>query len=82
MFQIMPETDNGQKRHLPLLRITERCVTMFYDNEDFYHTPAELANKMVAMADLKRVHFVLELSAGKGDLVTTIENKMRYAGYG
>ena len=55
---------------------------MFYDNEDFYHTPAELANKMVAMADLKRVHFVLELSAGKGDLVTTIENKMRYAGYG
>lgn len=29
---------------------------MFYDNEDFYPTPAELADKMVAMADLKRVH--------------------------
>ena len=54
---------------------------MFYDNEDFYPTPAELADKMVAMADLKRVHFVLEPSAGKGDLVTAIENKMRYAGY-
>ena len=54
---------------------------MFYDNEDYYPTPAELADKMVAMADLKRVHFVLEPSAGKGDLVTAIENKMRYAGY-
>lgn len=40
---------------------------MFYDNEDFYPTPAELADKMVAMADLKRVHFVLEPSAGKGN---------------
>lgn len=54
---------------------------MFYDNADFYPTPADLATVMVNMADLKRVHFVLEPSAGKGDLVDKLKSKMRYDGY-
>lgn len=54
---------------------------MFYDNTDFYPTPADLATVMVNMADLKRVHFVLEPSAGKGDLVNELKNKMKYYGY-
>ena len=54
---------------------------MFYDNADFYPTPEALADYMVNMADLKRVRFVLEPSAGKGDLVKALKNKMEYIGY-
>lgn len=54
---------------------------MFYDNADFYPTPEAFADYMVNMADLKRVRFVLEPSAGKGDLVKALKNKMEYIGY-
>lgn len=54
---------------------------MFYDNADFYPTPVQLADKMLSMVDLKRVHFVLEPSAGKGNLVNALKSNMRYAGY-
>lgn len=54
---------------------------MFYENADFYPTPEALAARMVDMVDTQRVHFVLEPSAGKGDLVEKIKNKMRYYGY-
>ena len=52
------------------------ATKMFYDNADFYPTPEALADYMVNMADLKRVRFVLEPSAGKGDLVKALKNKM------
>lgn len=54
---------------------------MFYENADFYPTPEALAARMVDMVDTKRVHFVLEPSAGKGDLVDKLQSKMRYDGY-
>ena len=54
---------------------------MFYENADFYPTPEALAARMVDMIDTKRVHFVLEPSAGKGDLVDKLKSKMRYDGY-
>lgn len=54
---------------------------MFYENADFYPTPEALAARMVDMVDTKRVHFVLEPSAGKGDLVDKLKSKMRYDGY-
>ena len=54
---------------------------MFYENADFYPTPEALAAHMVDMVDTKRVHFVLEPSAGKGDLVDKLKSKMRYDGY-
>ena len=54
---------------------------MFYENADFYPTPEALAARMVDMIDTSRVHFVLEPSAGKGDLVDKLKNKMRYDGY-
>ena len=54
---------------------------MFYENADFYPTPDALAARMVDMIDTKRVHFVLEPSAGKGDLVDKLKSKMRYDGY-
>ena len=54
---------------------------MFYENPDFYPTPEGLGGRMVDMIDTKRVHFVLEPSAGKGDLVDKLKSKMRYHGY-
>ena len=54
---------------------------MFYENADFYPTPEALAERMVDMIDTSRVHFVLEPSAGKGDLVDKLKSKMRYEGY-
>ena len=54
---------------------------MFYGNADFYPTPEALAARMVDMIDTSRVHFVLEPSAGKGDLVDKLKSKMRYDGY-
>ena len=54
---------------------------MFYENADFFPTPEALAARMVDMVDTKRVHFVLEPSAGKGDLVDKLQSKMRYDGY-
>ena len=58
-----------------------RSSKMFYENADFYPTPETLAARMVDMIDTKRVHFVLEPSAGKGDLVDKLKNKMSYYGY-
>lgn len=54
---------------------------MLYNNADFYPTPEHLATEMLNMVDLKRVHFVLEPSAGKGDLVNALKDKMYYLGY-
>ena len=64
-----------------MAQLLERSSKMFYENADFYPTPEALAARMVDMIDTKRVHFVLEPSAGKGDLVDKLKSKMRYDGY-
>lgn len=64
-----------------MAQLLERSSKMFYENADFYPTPDALAARMVDMIDTKRVHFVLEPSAGKGDLVDKLKSKMRYDGY-
>lgn len=43
--------------------------------EQFYPTPENLANKMVEKVDWKKVSYVLEPSAGKGDIVKAIRNR-------
>lgn len=42
---------------------------MFTDNKDFYPTPENIMNEMFDGLDFKRIHSVLEPSAGKGNLV-------------
>lgn len=42
------------------------------DNSDFYPTPLSLAGKMLALIDWRRVKYILEPSAGKGDLVNAV----------
>ena len=42
------------------------------DNSDFYPTPMSLAGKMLSRVDWKRVKYILEPSAGKGDLVNAV----------
>lgn len=64
-----------------MAQLLERSSKMFYENADFYPTPEALAARMVDMIDTKRVHFLLEPSAGKGDLVDKLKSKMRYDGY-
>ena len=64
-----------------MAQLLERSSKMFYENADFYPTPDALAARMVDMIDTKRVHFVLEPSAGKGDLVDKLKSKMRYDAY-
>lgn len=51
-------------------------------NKNFYPTPEALAKKMLDKIDFKRVHTVLEPSAGKGDLAMEILKKLnkRYSG--
>ena len=48
---------------------------MFYDNQEFYPTPNELAEKMASLVDMERVSFVLEPSAGKADLLKALKNR-------
>ena len=50
---------------------------MFYDNQEFYPTPNELAERMASLVDMERVNFVLEPSAGKADLLKALKNRKR-----
>ena len=50
---------------------------MFYDNQEFYPTPNELAERMANLVDMERVNFVLEPSAGKADLLKALKNRKR-----
>lgn len=43
------------------------------DNRDFYPTPMSLAGRMLAKVKWTDVRYILEPSAGKGDLVTAVE---------
>ena len=55
------------------MRTTDMTVTQ--GNDQFYPTPAALAEKMLEGLDMNFVSTVLEPSAGKGDLVTAIARK-------
>lgn len=48
---------------------------------NFYPTPARLANKMLQGIDWKKVQYVLEPSAGKGDLIDAAKDAHRIATY-
>lgn len=51
-------------------------VTHLTDNQDFYPTPPELAEKMIDGVDgIEECYSVLEPSAGKGDLVESLMKK-------
>ncbi len=49
-------------------------MNYFADNSNFYPTPPELAAKMVTKVDIKNIKYVLEPSAGKGDLVDFLKD--------
>lgn len=48
---------------------------LYNGNNDFYPTPAHLAQKMLDKVNFKEVTTVLEPSAGKGDLIEMIKQK-------
>ena len=52
---------------------------MFDNVKDFYPTPYKLIRKMLDKIDFKMVSSVLENSAGKGDLVDAIKEKLKYS---
>lgn len=58
-----------------MLNISHKeVILMFEDNKDFYPTPEGLAEKMLEGVDFNMVQTVLEPSAGKGDLVESINS--------
>ena len=52
---------------------------MFNNIKDFYPTPKSIINKMLSSIDFKLINSVLEPSAGKGDIVNEIIEKLKYA---
>ena len=57
------------------MKTTDMTVTQ--GNDQFYPTPAALAEKMLEGLDMNYVSSVLEPSAGKGDLVRAVVDKKR-----
>ena len=47
-------------------------------NNEFYPTPKKIIDKMLEGIDFKLVNTVLEPSAGKGDIVEAIIEKLRF----
>lgn len=52
---------------------------MFTDNPDFYPTPKSIINKMLSGIDFRAINSVLEPSAGKGNLVEAVINKLKHS---
>ena len=52
---------------------------MFKDNPDFYPTPSSLIRKMLDSIDFRTIRTVLEPSAGKGDIISVVLEKLKYA---
>ena len=48
-------------------------------NNTFYPTPINIINKMLYSIDFKLINSVLEPSAGKGDIVNEVIEKLKYA---
>lgn len=47
-------------------------------NKNFYPTPKELIHHMISKVDLEQCNFILEPSAGKGDIVDLVRTKTKY----
>lgn len=58
--------------------MTIKRLTMTEGNDQFYPTPPELAEKMIAGIDWDYIDSVLEPSAGKGDLIQALLNQNRH----
>jgi len=52
---------------------------MFNNVKDFYPTPKSIINKMLSSIDFKLINSVLEPSAGKGDIVNAVIERLKYA---
>lgn len=52
---------------------------MFKDNPDFYPTPKRIIDKMLSGIDFKLISSVLEPSAGKGNIVDAVIDKLKYS---
>lgn len=48
-------------------------------NNDFYPTPKTLIHKMLEGIDFRMINTVLEPSAGKGDIVDQVKDKLKYS---
>ncbi len=48
-------------------------MSYFTDNKNFYPTPPEIAAKMLVKVDMRKSEYILDPSAGKGDLVYFIK---------
>lgn len=45
------------------------------ENKDFYPTPRKIIDKMLTSIDFKRIHTILEPSAGSGNIVDVLQEK-------
>jgi len=64
------------------MSLTQELTATQRGRETFFPTPGNLADKMIAMVNWRKVETVLEPSAGKGDLAIACANRMRsYCGY-
>ena len=55
---------------------------MFTSNKDFFPTPEKIIDKMLSDIDFKMIQTILEPSAGKGNIVETIQKKEKmYSSY-
>ena len=52
---------------------------MFNNVKDFYPTPKHLINKMLQGIDFQYINSILEPSAGKGDIVEAVKDKLKYS---
>ncbi len=52
---------------------------MFTNNKEFYPTPSNIINKMLIGIDFEKINSILEPSAGKGDLVAAVKDKLKYS---
>ena len=52
---------------------------MLNNNPDFYPTPQKIIDKMLSGIDFKLISTVLEPSAGKGNIVEAVINKLKYS---
>ena len=69
------EKKNGSRASCPVAALPAG------DNSDFWPTPKDLAGKMLSRINWKKVKFILEPSAGKGDLVLAVQQMVNSRKY-
>ena len=55
-------------------------INMFKNINGFYPTPTWLVNKMLDKVDLNKVKTILEPSAGSGNIVEVVKERMKEIG--